>query len=152
MQVFAQAGLWTEVLPIDSPQAQSRGSNMSFMPSRYRLLTLDESLLATILSPSNVARTTAPGAISLDLPLPKDKMASVEIVESAVLTPSLASKYPDIKTYSIQSSNGSGLSGRVDYTQQGFHTMLDTEQGTVFIDPRQNRCDRIYISYCGNYT
>ena len=95
-------------------------------------------------------RTTAPIAISLDLPLPNGDMVSVEIVESAVLPPSLASKYPDIKTYRIQDSAGIVLSGRIDFTPQGFHAMLDTEQGTVFIDPRQNSSERVYISYYRN--
>ena len=143
-QVFSQTKLWTEVLPIDSRQAQNRTSNISLMPSRYRLLELNESLLTNQLNPLNLQRSAS---LALDLPLPNGEINSVVIVESAILPTALASKYPDIKTYRVKERSGTVLSGRIDFTPQGFHAMLDTEQGTVFIDPRQDGNKRVYISY-----
>lgn len=146
LPAFAQSKLWTEISP-NNNQAISRVQNIPFLPSNYRLLSLDESLLSNKLNPLSVQRTSVQQPVSLDLPLPNGKMVSVDIGDSAVMPPVLAAKFPEIKTYRLLSRIGTVLSGRIDYTPNGFHAMLDTEQGTVFIDPRQNNGDRVYISY-----
>ena len=71
----------------------------------------------------------------IQLPLPDGSLASFTIVESPVMKPALAARYPDIKTYKIYAVDDPTVSGRVDITPQGFHAMLFTAKGRLFIDP-----------------
>ena len=72
---------------------------------------------------------------SIKLPMPDGSLASFVIVESPVMKPALAARYPEIKTFKVFGVDDSLASGRVDITPQGFHAMLFTAKGRLFIDP-----------------
>ena len=88
------------------------------------------------------------GDISIDLPLPDGTNVSVTLEPTGLLPQSLGEKFPDIRTYKIATETSAILSGRLDYTAQGFHAMLLTSKGeTVFIDPKDNYGSSNYQSY-----
>ncbi len=81
------------------------------------------------------------------IPMPDGSLIPFRLVETALLSPSLAQKNPQIKTYS-----GTGLSDKstylvMDITQHGFHAMIQSPSGTVYIDPFQKGNTKYYLSY-----
>ncbi|MBI5726226.1 MAG: T9SS type A sorting domain-containing protein, partial [Ignavibacteriales bacterium] len=52
-----------------------------------------------------------------------------------------------IRTFTIQGLFTEDGSGRIDYTPAGFHAMIFTPEGSVFIDPYQKNDSKNYICY-----
>ncbi|ODB91736.1 hypothetical protein A3195_03190 [Candidatus Thiodiazotropha endoloripes] len=51
------------------------------------------------------------------------------------MAPSLADRYPEIATYRVRGVENPELTGRLDLTPRGFHAMLTSPSGTIYIDP-----------------
>ena len=51
------------------------------------------------------------------------------------MAPGAAAKFPEFKSYRARAVNDASISGRLDYSPAGFHGMIHTSEGTVFIDP-----------------
>jgi hypothetical protein len=81
------------------------------------------------------------------LPMPNGTMARFKVVESPVMEQGLADKFPDIKTYLGQGIDDPYATVRFDYTMHGFHAMILSPNGTVFIDPFTMNETDYYIVY-----
>lgn len=88
----------------------------------------------------------------LTLPLPNKSAASgwetmaFRVVRSDALHPDLAARYPQISSYLVQSERNGLVFGRVDLGDHGFHGIIHTEGGTVYIDPwRNNSTDQLMV-------
>ncbi len=153
-QVFAQnvsrTSLWMTLQQRSNTDSQPPA--FKFAPARYSLLALDETMARTILKPApglegRTAADNQSGTMLL-LPLPDGAMLQVRLVESSVMAPELAQRYPQIKTYQVLSDDLRTNLGVADLTEHGFHAMFSTPRGTVFIDPRSTESgNRQYISY-----
>jgi len=86
-------------------------------------------------------------ASAIVLPLPDGSFEEFEVKESQVMSPELAAKFPNIKTYSGVSTKNGYSSVRFDISPKGFHAMLFTPNGTVYIDPVNRQNSRDYQSY-----
>jgi hypothetical protein len=71
----------------------------------------------------------------ISLPMPDGSLAKFNIVESPSMEDGLADEFPQIKSYKVYGIDDPSASGRVDMSPNGFHGMLMTSQGRVFIDP-----------------
>lgn len=91
---------------------------------------------------------------SIRLPMPDGSLAAFAIVESPIMKPALAARYPDIKTFKVYGIDDPTASGRVDITPQGFHAMLFTAKGRLFIDPDQTstQADQYLSRYRGDHS
>ena len=126
----ALAGIWQDLQ--STGEAAARGESDQTL--YYRALSADESLLRQQLANSPLERTASHGAV-LELPLPNGENQRFEVVLSPILSPALAARHPDIQTYSVIGLDDPSLSGRLDMSPSGFHAMLSTPSGLVFIDP-----------------
>lgn len=94
---------------------------------------LDESFYRDLLANAPLDGTSSKSkAINISIPFPDGSLKSVSVVESPIMAPELSEKYPGIKTYKAQGKN---FFGRLSFTEKGFHGMLFTAEGTVYIDP-----------------
>ncbi|MBZ0204579.1 MAG: T9SS type A sorting domain-containing protein [Ignavibacteria bacterium] len=80
-------------------------------------------------------------------PMPNGTMSRFKVVESPVMEPGLAIQYPEIKTYLGQGIDDPFATVRFDYTPLGFHAMILSPNGIVFIDPYSMNETEYYISY-----
>ncbi|MFZ1517146.1 MAG: reprolysin-like metallopeptidase [Ignavibacteriaceae bacterium] len=134
--VFAQVNslnLWQD---INEAQIVTVGQRYIF-PQQFRSLKLDVEGIKTFLSNapleySNAAKTKY---LKIYLPIPDGSMQSFDIVESPVMAPELAAKYPEIKTYMGKGIDDPFAVVRFDLTPLGFHAMILSPNGNIFIDP-----------------
>jgi hypothetical protein len=122
----AGQGIWQDATPA---QLQAKSLN-----SKMHQYSADHVALRNALS---LVPREASGDFSqqIDLPMPDGSLANFVIVESPVMKPALAARYPEIKTFKVYGIDDPMASGRVDITPQGFHAMLFTAKGRLFIEP-----------------
>jgi hypothetical protein len=108
---------------------------------------LDKAALARVLNQAPMERSEAAtrNKIALTLPMPDRTFARFWIEESPIMDASLAAQFPDIKTYQGQGIDDPTATTRFDWTPKGFHAMVLSASGTVYVDP--NGSDTDYISF-----
>jgi len=140
-------GLWQDV---DEQSIPSQGAGLRLLiPKAFRTLTLDldgaRRLLADAPFESTLqARTASP---VLTLPMPDGSFTRFYVQESPVMEPELAAKLPGVRTYRATGIDDRGASARLDFTPEGFHGLIFSVAGTVYIDPYRRGDTSHYISY-----
>jgi Metallo-peptidase family M12B Reprolysin-like/Calx-beta domain len=118
----------------------------TLVPTHYRLLSLDRNALNTLLSSAPLEKSGAPG-IEVVLPMPEGEFAQFSLVESPIMAPELAAKFPELKTYLATGIDDPTASLRLSVTPQGLHAQILSAAGALYIDPYQSGDDRHHISY-----
>jgi hypothetical protein len=146
---FAQSNfinLWNDI----SENGLNASGTRYIIPESYRTLGLDLQNLSSALNQApheDIIRVNNSGFL-LSLPLPNNSFITFKVVESPVMAEELAAKYPEIKTYLGQGTeNNSNARVRFDVTPAGFHAIIFSTEGTVYIDPYSMGETRYYISY-----
>ncbi|MEN8180644.1 MAG: hypothetical protein ABFS39_18765, partial [Pseudomonadota bacterium] len=109
----------------------------------YRALRADHDALKQSLAAAPLEFTSSQGA-ELLLPMPDGSMQRFEVENSPIMAPGLAARYPQIQTYRVRGLDDPTATGRLDLTPKGFHGMLSSSAGTVYIDPDGNGGYRSY--------
>ena len=138
----AQAGLWTDV----SVNSIGTTPRLNPAPVAFRTVRLDQNALLQLLARAPMEGTAATG-VTLSLPLPDGTFGRFRIVESPIMEPGLAAKFPEIKTYAGQGLDEPTATVRLDWTPHGFHALISAIGGTVYIDPYSRDEVIHYISY-----
>ena len=105
---------------------------------------LNETLLKQRLTEATAERNrNGASSMTINLPLENGEMVTLDAVESPIMAKELSAKYPEIKTYKVE---GDEVQGRIGFTYKGFHAILFTKDGTVYIDQIGNE-ENSYHSY-----
>ncbi|MEE9327845.1 MAG: M12 family metallo-peptidase [Cocleimonas sp.] len=120
--------------------------NSTFDNLEYRAMELNlEAFKNQYVNASSAAQKSLAGS-TINIPLPQGGSVSVILTETSLMAPELAAQHPNIKTW--KASNSDGISGRVDFTENGFHAMLTLPDGdTVFIEPETLNNSNQYLSF-----
>ncbi len=120
-------------------------------PEKYSTITMDVNAVKQHLltAPSSTALRAANSPVVISLPMPDGSAQQFKIVETHVMHPDLAARYPMIKTYAGQGIDDAAAVARIDITQFGFHAMILSPYGNVFIDPYRHSLTQAtdYICY-----
>lgn len=119
------------------------------IPKKYRVVALDRKALNVILlkAPAEGSLAAFRSPAILPLPLPDGTMGLFQIIESPVMAPELSARFPDIRTWSGQGLDDPTSTVRLDLTPHGFHAMILSAAGRIFIDPYSRNDTAHYISY-----
>lgn len=137
---------WFDTPEMRAAAAQARDPGL--LPREYRTLQLDEPGLEAHLRQSPMEGTTPAmlGDHTVTLPMPDGSWARFWIEESPILSPELADRRPQVHTYRLQGIDDTSATGRLGFTGQGFHAILFTAQGTVYLSPVR-AMPGYYLSY-----
>lgn len=111
-----------------------------------RVLRLDLATLTQQLAAAPAEFSGAPAA-RLALPMPDGATAEFEVWATPVMAPGLAARHPQIKTYIGRLVSDRTVTARFDTTPQGFHAIVFSPTGTVYVDPYRQGDAQHYLSY-----
>ncbi len=116
-------------------------------PYKYTTFAVDAPKLDDALSEAPLEFTTFEAGAIMTLPMPDGSYMRVRIEESPIFSTELQQEYPEIRTYTAKGLDDPTVSGRLDHTPAGFHAMLISESGTVYVDPADDYDPTHYISF-----
>ncbi|MCC3158835.1 M12 family metallo-peptidase [Hymenobacter sp. 15J16-1T3B] len=104
---------------------------------RYRVVSVQTANLRAALAaaPAEQGAGARQSATVVSLPLPDGTAGRFRVVETQVMHPALAAKFPQIKTYAGQGIDDPSAVAYFDVSPAGLHTMILSPGNTVYMDP-----------------
>src|SRR6185436_12960607 len=147
-QTHAQSTGKRVLMDIAESSIVIKGERYTF-PKHYRTLHIDKIEMQQLLSqaPMESSSNNRSGQVIFPMPMPDGSISNFRIVETFVMHPDLAAKFPEIKTYMGQGIDDPNATIRLDMTPLEFHAMVLSPKGPVFIDPYSAGTTDDYICY-----
>ena len=138
----AQSVFWSAV-------QSSRRDAPTIEVSEFETWALDVGNLEAYLAkaPAGKAFDAKASTFVLDLPMPDGRLERFSVVNSPVMAPGLARRFPEIQVFAGQGIDSPEATVRFDLTPQGFHGMILGEGETVYIDPYHPGERELVIAY-----
>lgn len=134
--------------PVDESDIINKSlKEREIIPEAYSIFALDAKKLNANLKDAPSRENKNASQNVLGLPLPDGQIARFIVHESPCMSPVLSKKYPSIKSYRAESLDHKYDQARIDMGPMGFHAVIYTLEGTVYIDPYFRDPDQYYISY-----
>ncbi|HET8839804.1 MAG TPA: zinc-dependent metalloprotease family protein [Flavobacteriaceae bacterium] len=135
LSVNGQTVLWTKTTA--NKVSKNEKVNRNAQPKEFLLYSLNLQQLKNILEEAPLrGSSVGESSVVLPFPLPDGSFQNFLVIESPIMEPGLAEKFPQIKTYKAIGIDDPTATMRFSITQYGFHAMsLSGQRGSVFIDP-----------------
>ncbi len=143
---------WSRLTAEELERRQAPGSRPWIRPQRFAAFALDAARLERTLASAPDERDGSRAPIWLFLPRPDGALERFEVVASPVMAPELAARMAALgwpmQTYLARGLDRPSATGRLDWGgPDGFHAMIESPEGTYFIDPYWKGDRTLYISY-----
>jgi hypothetical protein len=124
-------------------------SEVQISASAYRTMSLDLKAISNVLATAPMEFTAGAknNPLVISLPMPDGSWETFRVVESPVMEPELVAAYPSIKSFKGYGITHSRSTTRFDVTPKGFHALIRSPKGEVYIDPYATEQTDYYISY-----
>ncbi|MBA4148718.1 MAG: hypothetical protein H0X66_11440 [Verrucomicrobia bacterium] len=133
-----------EQIPNRPLSANARVHLTNFKAFRMHVPAMRQTLRG---APLEVPGQRMDGGSEISLPMPDGTFARFRFVESPIMEPELAAKFPEIKTYAGVGIDDPSATIRFDLTPQGFHAQILSAKGAVYIDPQSDDDAEVHVSY-----
>jgi hypothetical protein len=140
------SSLWQDV----EPGSLAPGEEIRVLtPGTFRTLRLDQPAFSALAekAPRELTPEARRQAVVLALPRPEGGFEHFRIEDSPIMEEALAAEYPEIRTWRGQSLDDPTATARFDWTPFGFHAMVLSERGTLFVDPWAKGDTSLYVAY-----
>jgi reprolysin-like metallo-peptidase family M12B/Calx-beta domain-containing protein len=129
----ASAAVWRDV----SPASVGAPAPERVLVGKHHVVEMNLAGLAAALGSAPLERTAAArqGGVVVELPWPDGGTRRFAMEKSPVMEAPLAARHPEIETYRGRGLDDTSAMGRFDLGPSGFHGMVLSNEGTVFIDP-----------------
>ena len=128
---------------------EHRDAALSFLQAgKFETFTLDEGLFQSVVDDAPLEFTGAPPANIL-LPDPTGNLQRFEFVNSPIMAPELAARYPTIQTFAGSGIDDPTATVRFNITAFGLHAQILSTNGAWYIDAYSSSETSIYASYFG---
>jgi Metallo-peptidase family M12B Reprolysin-like/IPT/TIG domain len=145
---FAAEGPFRDLEPAAQHSLPARAAAGEIpLPRRFRALEVDVQALRDLLGRAPAERSSGASPLLLALPYPDGTDRLFRVEESPILEPALAAKFPEIHTFVAQGIDDPTATARLSLTSLGFHAMVLSAAGTVYIDPYHKGDSRYALSY-----
>ncbi len=124
---FSTQVYWTEISEVSA--------NENDLPAKFKAYSLDIDKLKLAVESNN----------ALEIPTPYGEILTVNVKTSSTMSPALAEKFPEIRSYVVLNSEKVS-SGRIDINPSGFYAMISIESNTYFINPVERNSPE-YVCY-----
>jgi len=124
-------------------------SEQDALPLKYRSLSLDLNSLKNYLAAAPMENSAAAKTktLTVELPMPDGTTEAFAVVESPVMAPKLAARYPMIKSFLGRGIQHPDHTLRFDYGLQGFNGIIHAGENSILITPYATNQLRYYNSY-----
>ena len=145
-QTALEADLW---LPVEPASQKNLSSETRVQPKAFRTVQLQHSRLRALLgkAPKESAQTLMASGALISLPMPDGTQTQFRFVESPVMDPALAARFPEIKTYHGRGVDDPAATVRFDLTPSGFHAQILSPRGAVYIEPHLRGNTNLHAVY-----
>jgi reprolysin-like metallo-peptidase family M12B/Calx-beta domain-containing protein len=141
----ASAAVWRSV----SAASVGAPAPERVLVGRHQVVEMDLAGMRALLGAAPLERTAAArqGGVVVELPWPDGGTRRFAMEKSPVVEPGLAALHPEIETYRGRGLDDASAMGRFDLGPSGFHGMVLSNQGTVYIDPWSRSDTAHYVSF-----
>ncbi|MFM7768792.1 MAG: reprolysin-like metallopeptidase, partial [Bacteroidota bacterium] len=141
----ALAEVWK---PVELNSVQLKGERL-IKPIRFQAFQLDLGQFRQfwVNAPVLDATNSRSQSTVVGIPMPDGTLAEFAVFLNQVLPLQLKQKYPTMATYSGQGITDPSSFAVFDFTEQGFHAMVLSPNGTYFIDPVTLSDSNYYLTY-----
>ena len=86
-------------------------------------------------------------SVIVSLPMPDGTLGRFDIEESPTMEPGLAAEFPEVKSYRGQGLDDTTATARFDWSPLGFHALVLSASGSVYVEPYITGDTQHYITY-----
>ena len=144
---YAQNNIWTKTKNTNFEQEAKVKRNSQPNEAVYFNLNIN-SLKAKLLGAPVRGQFTGQSNLIISFPNADGNMEQFRVMESPIMHPDLAAKYPMIKTYCAQGVDDPTATMRFSITQFGFHSMVVSGKHSAnYIDPYTTNSNTHIVYY-----
>jgi hypothetical protein len=142
----ADESLWTEVSAVNM---RSESGQPVALPTLHRAFVVD---LERLRDTFDASRRSAVSEVTVSLPHPNGGFETFSVSRSNVMSPDLASQFPEIRAYKGTSITNPTTTVQVELTPRGLTAQVLATEGRWMLDPLVQGRPDVAISYLAKHT